>query len=126
MNSFVSVPEIGELYMGDIITWYEGPKLFSLTKKDDDNILFLAYWIGDYKKEGKSFESYMIIPASNKRVDDYNSGAIDFFDLLNIPNEKVIYRMDDYFGKNKAHIVKMTQEEIDGILPPKRGIFIKN
>lgn len=126
MNSFVTVPEVGELYMGEVITWYDGPKLFSLTKKDSEEVLFLAYWIGDYKKDNKSFESYMIIPASNKRLDDYNSGAIDFFDLLNIPNERVIYRADDYFGKHETSIEKMTKEEIDRIALPKRGIFFKD
>lgn len=127
MNSFVSLPEVGDLYMGELITWYDGPKLFALTKKDSDEVLFLAYWIGDYKTEdGLSIESFMIIPASNKRLDDYNSGVIDFFDLLNIPNEKVIYRADDFFGVKEMRIEKMTRESIDKIKPPKRGMFVKD
>lgn len=126
MNSFVTVPEVGELYMGEVITWHDGPKLFSLTKKDSEEVLFLAYWIGDYKKDYKSFESYMIIPASNKRLDDYNSGLIDFFDLLNIPNEKIIYRIDDYYGVEDVHVERMAQESVDKIKLPKKGMFIKD
>lgn len=126
MNSFVSIPEVGELYMGEVITWYDGPRLFSLTKKDSHDVLFLAYWIGDYKKDDKSFESYMIIPASNKRVDDYNSGLIDFFDLLNIPNEKNIYRLDDYYSVEDVRLEHMTQESVNKIELPKKGMFVKD
>lgn len=122
MKKFITLSDVGDLYMGEIFEWYDGPKLFLLNKKDDSKPLFLSYWIGDEDNR----ESWIIIPISEDRILKYKNNVIDFLDFLNVLNEENVYRLDLIFKTEQEIIKKMSKFDISLILWPKKGLFYKS
>lgn len=115
----MSLDGVGDLYMGEVFEYYDGPKLFTLNKKNSEEPLFLSYWIGDEE----NYQSWVIIPVSKKRIEQYKNNEIDFLNFLNVLNEDELYRLDFIYKPEKDVISPMTKEDVSLISWPKKGLY---
>ena len=119
MEKFMSLAGVGDLYMGEVFEYYDGPKLFTLNKKNSEEPLFLSYWIGDEE----NYQSWVIIPVSKKRIEQYKNNEIDFLNFLNVLNEDELYRLDFIYKPEKDVISPMKKEDVSLISWPKEGLY---
>lgn len=119
MEKFVSLPDVGDLFIGEVFAYYDGPKLFALNKKDSEEPIFISYWIGDEEDS----QDWVLIPLTKKRVEDYKNNEIDLLHFLNIFNEENIYKLSFVFSSGEDIISEMTKEDISSILWPKEGLY---
>ncbi|EPP7233173.1 DUF6575 domain-containing protein [Shigella flexneri] len=119
MEKFMSLAGVGDLYMGEVFEYYDGPKLFTLNKKDSEEPLFLSYWIGDEKE----YQSWVIIPVNKERISRYKNNEIDFLNFLNVLNEKELYRLDFMYKSGEDVISRMTSKDVSLIAWPKEGLY---
>lgn len=119
MEKFMTLSDVGDLYMGEVFEYYDGPKLFTLNKKESDDPLFLSYWIGDEE----NYQSWVIIPVSQKRIEQYKNNEIDFLNFLNVLNEKELYRLDFMYASGEDVISSMTSGDVSLISWPNEGLY---
>lgn len=119
MERFVSLPNVGDLYMGEVFNYYDGPKVFALNKKDSEEPIYLCYWIGDEEDS----QSWVITPLTEDRINNYKNNEIDFLTFLNVFCEDDIYRLDCIFSSGEDVVNKMSKDEISFIAWPKEGLY---
>ncbi|CAD7507815.1 MULTISPECIES: DUF6575 domain-containing protein [Aeromonas] len=109
---------LGSLVITEIYDYFDGPKLFCARSKTGSS--YICYWCDS----ADDFDSWLYLPVSDKKLEDFRRGKISVRDAITTPEDVVFFVTVKYGAKDIDTVAQVNVSALDEDFLPCEDFFV--